>query len=125
MVTVTGMTAAWLPPEPLPDVAGTLATLPTAVTVPAAVVDPSGIVTVTWSPGRTIGPPTGSETWTPAVNDVPETTLVPMAIAAPGCSGVVVTRSGPGRKAIAPRGIAPVTARPAAHCHRCTASSVV
>ena len=66
--------------------------------MPGTVVVPSGRVTSTWSPGRTAGPPTASQTWTPGVSEVPDTTLAPAATVAPSGCATVVTRSGPGQE---------------------------
>ena len=51
--------------------------------MPGTVVVPSGMVTSTWSPRRTAGPPTVSQTWTPGVSEVPDSTLAPAWTAAP------------------------------------------
>ena len=123
---VTGTTAAGEPPVaawPEPE-AGIVATCPTEVTVPGIVVVPSGMVTTTGSPAWTAGPPTVSETETTGVSEVPDSTVAPAAAGAPSGTGVAVTRSGPGRKTTSPSGIAPVTGRPCACCHRPIAASV-
>src|SRR5215472_12211043 len=117
---VTGKAADGAPPLPCPAASGaafeTVATRPTEATVPGTVVVPSGMVTSTGSPGWTTGPPAGSETETPGVSVVPDSTTAPGEAGVPSCAGVAETRSGPGRKVTSPSGITPVTVRPCACC---------
>src|SRR5215472_44432 len=135
ILTVTGMTADEAPeapealPEPLPEppepaAADGVATRPTADTTPWTVVVPPGIVTSTWSPGRTAGPPTVSETVTTGVSEVPDSSAAPGAAGLPSDSVAAVTRSGPGRNATWPSGIVPVAVSRCARCHRSTATWV-